>query len=154
MTNRGKKRALALCLSLALLVGLLPAAAFAAEEGPPCENHPTHEGCGYVAAVEGQPCKHELGEHDAACGWTEGTPEIPCDLGCAELDESGAVLHREGCAYTPAVAGTPCAHLAEGLHDADCGYMAAVAEHPCGHACDLCAALDPGAQPRRWPRSR
>lgn len=34
MTNRGKKQALALCLSLALLLGLLPAAALA-DDGPP-----------------------------------------------------------------------------------------------------------------------
>ena len=160
MTNRGTKRALALCLSLAMLLGLLPTAAFAAGTDGPCPNHPAHDAdCGYIEAVEGTPCKHELGEHDDVCGYTEGTPEIPCDLGCTELDETGAVRHAADCAYTPAVAGTPCAHLAEGRHkvndgeagregpeggDADCGYVAAVEGHSCDHACELCAPKDAG----------
>ena len=138
MTNRGKKRALSLALTLALLLGLFPTAALADEGLPAC--HPAHDtDCGYIETVEGAPCKHELGEHDAACGYAEGTPEIPCSLDCADTDGDGTIDHAEGCAYAPAAAGTPCGHVE---HDADCGYIEAVEGAPCKHACNLCAPED------------
>ena len=98
MTNRGTKRVLALCLSLALLLGMLPPAAFAAGTDGPCENHPAH---------------------DADCGYIEGTLEIPCDKGCTELDEAGAVRHAADCAYV-AAAGHPCDHTYELRAPGDC----------------------------------
>ena len=141
MKNRGVKRMLSLLLTAAMLAATLPTAALAAE-GPPCENHLKHDAaCGYMAPVEGQPCKHEQGEHDEECGFVEGTPETPCDQGCAEVDETGAVLHAEGCAYAPAVEGTPCGHVE---HTEACGFKAAVEGRECSHSCDLCATLDSG----------
>ena len=73
----------------------------------------TGESGGYIQAEEGTYCKHELGQHDETCGYKEGTEEVPCDMGC-EGDE-----HAEGCAYVPAVPGTPCGHTE---HDGHCGY--------------------------------
>ena len=138
MTNRGKKRALSLALTLALLLGLFPTAALADEGLPAC--HPAHDAdCGYMETVEGAPCKHELGEHDDACGYAEGTPEIPCSLDCADTDGDGTIDHAEGCAYAPAAAGTPSGHVE---HDADCGYIETVEGAPCKHACNLCAPED------------
>ena len=100
MTTKATKKLLALALSLALLVGMFPSAAFAAAEGPPCENHPEHTAeCGYVEAVEGQPCGHV---HDESCGYAEGTPEAPCGH-----------IHDEECGYAEAVEGRPCAHACE-----------------------------------------
>lgn len=50
-------------------------------------------------------------------------------------DENGEIIHKEGCAYTPASEGTPCGHV----HGADCGYVEAVEGAPCQYECALCA---------------
>ena len=56
------KRILSVCLTCALLLGMLPLPALALEpdsEGL-CPHHTEHsyEVCGYMEAVEGQPCGH------------------------------------------------------------------------------------------------
>ena len=131
------KRPLALLLSMVLLLGTLPTAAFAAESDGLCPHHPRHDDtCGYVEAVAGQPCLHQ---HDGTCGYTEGTPEVPCDKGCTDTDGDGVIDHAGDCAYQPAVSGAPCNHI----HNADCGYVEAVEGHPCKYAespCPECAA--------------
>ena len=131
------KRPLALLLSMVLLLGTLPTAAFAAESDGLCPHHPQHDdSCGYVEAAAGQPCLHQ---HDGTCGYTEGTPEVPCDKGCTDTDGDGVVDHAADCAYQPAVSGTSCNHI----HDATCGYVEAVEGHPCKYAespCPECAA--------------
>lgn len=145
MTNRGKKRALALCLSLALLVGMLPASAFAAEEGPPCENHQQHDDtCGYAV---GRPCGHT--EHTAACY----TDELICGykVNGGEADREGSlggdgetdqIATDSGAAHahTQECCALDCPHE-RGEHDAACGFVAA---HPCGHSCGLCSTVDSG----------
>lgn len=124
------KRLLAWTLSLALLVGMLPGAAFAAEVGPPCENHPEHTGCGYV---EGSPCGHT--EHTADCYTDElicgfdGEEQIATDSEATEPHEHGPDCHALDCPHE------------RGEHDGTCGYVEA---QPCGHACELCTPQDSG----------
>ena len=86
--------------------------------------------------MAGQSCLHQ---HDGTCGYTEGTPEVPCDKDCTDTDGDGVVDHAVDCAYQPAVSGAPCNHI----HNADCGYVEAVEGHPCKYAespCPECAA--------------
>lgn len=104
-TKKKMNRALALlmcaCLILAELNGLgsFAMVANAVEDVPLgiCEHHKEHdEECGYVEAVEGQPCTHE---HDEECGYVEGSEASECTH-----------VHDEGC-Y-----GLACVHV----HDESC----------------------------------
>ena len=126
------KRPLALLLTAVMVLGMLPTAAFAAEDDGLCEHHPEHtEECGYIEAVEGSPCTHQ---HDETCGYTLGTEEVPCDKGCTDTDGDEIIDHADGCSYRPAVEGTPCTHV----HDENCGYAEAVEGHPCMYATTPC----------------
>lgn len=59
-----------------------------------CPNHTEHdESCGYVEAVEAQPCSHE---HTEEC-YVDG------ELNCQHV-------HNESCGYVEAVEGYPCEH--------------------------------------------
>ena len=130
-----KKRLLACLLTAAMLVSLfpLPALALEPDSGGLCPHHTEHsfEVCGYVEAVEGQPCGHT---HDGDCGFAEAVEGTPCDMDCAETDEDSQIVHAEGCAYTPAVEGAPCQHE----HGPDCGYIPADPGQPCGYVCPIC----------------
>ena len=132
-----KKRLLACLLTAAMLVSLFPLPALAAEAEPYteglCHHHQEHsyEVCGYVEAVEGQPCGHV---HDGACGFVEAVPEVPCDMDCAEIDVDSQIVHAEDCAYAPEVEAAPCQHE----HYELCGYMEAVEGRPCGYVCHIC----------------
>ncbi|MEY8233338.1 S-layer homology domain-containing protein [Oscillospiraceae bacterium 50-16] len=132
-----KKRLLACLMTAVMLVSLFPLPALAAEAEPYtgglCHHHQEHsyEVCGYVEAVEGQPCGHV---HDGDCGYVEAVPEVPCDMDCAETDGDGQIVHNQGCADTPAVEGAPCQHEHDGL----CGYVEAVEGRPCGYICRIC----------------
>ena len=129
------KRVLAVFLTCVFVLGLLPLPAFALEtdSGGLCPHHTEHsyEVCGYIEAVEGQPCGHV---HNGDCGFAEAAEEIPCDMGCAEAGENGQTVHDEGCAYTPAAEGAPCLHE----HDGECGYVPADPGQPCGYDCRIC----------------
>lgn len=131
------RRPLAMLLTVVMLLGLLPTAAFAVEEDGLCPHHLQHDNtCGYVPAVDDQPCQHQ---HDETCGYTEGTPEVLCDKGCTDTDDDGVIDHVEDCSYRPAVPGSSCTHS----HDADCGYVEEVEGAPCQYAitpCPQCAA--------------
>ena len=133
------KRALSIFLTCVFLLGMLPTSALAAEadSGGLCPHHQEHsfEDCGYVDAVEGQPCGHV---HDGDCGFVEAAEEIPCDMDCNGTGEDGQIIHAEGCAYSPAVAGAPCQHE----HDGGCGYVEAVEGRPCGYVCRICLVQD------------
>lgn len=128
-----KKRMLAWLLSVAMLVGTLPGTAFAATEGPPCENHRLHTAeCGYV---EGHPCEHT--EHTADCY----TGELVCELdGDAAEPATGSDAAHE---HTQDCYALDCPHE-RGEHDDTCGYAEA---QPCKHSCDLCAVADSGPVP-------
>ncbi len=81
-----QKRTVAVLLTAVLLIGQMGATAYA-EEQPGldttglCNHHTEHTACGYVEAVEGQPCVHD--EHtpnryknELICGYhvNEGQP--------------------------------------------------------------------------------
>ena len=128
------KRALSIFLACVFVLGLFPTAALAAEEdsGGLCPHHQEHtEDCGYVDAVEGQPCGHV---HDGDCGFVEAVPEVLCDMDCNETGEDGQIIHGEGCGYVPEVEGVPCQHE----HDGECGYVPADLGQLCGYVCHIC----------------
>lgn len=97
-----------------MLLSMVGAAAPVSSEEPDtglCEHHPEHTAdCGYAAPTEGSPCLHV---HDESCGYAEPVPETPCNMGCAETDENGVIIHAPGCAYTPAEEGSPCQYVCE-----------------------------------------
>ena len=120
------RRILACLLSAALVAGMLPAAALAAEDGPQCDNHKEHTAeCGFV---EGRPCGHSL--HTADCY----TDELICAAQSAAGDMDTPHEHTQEC-YA-----LDCPHE-RGVHDDTCGYVDA---QPCGHICELCAPQDSG----------
>lgn len=131
-----EKRLLAGFLTAAMLVSLFPLSALAAEAdaGGLCPHHTEHsfEDCGYIEAVEGQSCGHV---HDGDCGYVEAVPEVPCNMGCAETNGDGQIIHSGDCAYTPAEVGAPCQHEHDGL----CGYVEAVEGQPCDYVCSICS---------------
>ena len=156
MKSRNRRRAkrwlsliLCLCMVFPSAATVVSAAEKPAYTGGLCEHHPEHTAeCGYVEAVEGQPCTHQhdqecgysepTGEipcthvHDASCGYQEAVAEVPCDKGCVDEDGDGNIDHQEGCAYQPAVEGKPCTHQ----HDENCKYRAASEGSPCTHVHD------------------
>ena len=132
------RRPLSLLLAAVMVLGLLPTAAFAAENDGLCEHHLEHTAeCGYTEAVEGSPCTHQ---DDEACGYTLGTEEVPCDKDCTDDDGDGIIDHAEDCSYQPAVEGSLFTHV----HDEECGYVEAVEGQPCQYVCQLCAAPSDG----------
>lgn len=85
-----RRRFLAVAMSFAMLLSLLPAQALAAEE----------------QSTDGL-CPHHT-EHTEACGYVAEQAEVPCDKDCVDTDGDGILDHVEGCSYAPAVAGQPC----------------------------------------------
>ncbi|MDD3221259.1 MAG: hypothetical protein EOM34_05455 [Clostridia bacterium] len=116
--KRKMKSIFTIILAVALVIGVIPAAAMAEDE------HTHDSSCGYREAAA---CTH--GEnHDEDCGYKAEQTEIPCDH---EHDETCGYLTEGGCthsctdgtcSYQPAVEGTSCKH-AEGIHDETCGYV-------------------------------
>ncbi|MDD5945119.1 MAG: stalk domain-containing protein [Clostridia bacterium] len=123
-----RKRILSIMLTVCLLTGLVPTAAFA--EDTMCEHHTEHTAdCGYKAAVDGQECNHI---HNDDCGYIEAaecghehTQE------CGENGEGCTHEHNEECGY---VKGQDCTHE----HDGACGYVEASEGSPCAYVCDIC----------------
>ena len=137
--SQGKKRigrrwlAVLLCIVMVLSLNAGFAMAEGVDDTGLCEHHTAHTAeCGYVAAVEGQPCQHV---HDDTCGYVAAVPETPCDKGCTDTDGDSVINHSEDCAYTPAVEEQPCQHV----HDETCGYVAAVEGSPCTFKCEICS---------------
>ena len=95
MAKRWLAMFLCLCMIFPSAVTLVSAAEEPAYTGGPCEHHTEHTAeCGYVEAVEGQPCTHV---HDGNCGYQEPTEEIPC-----------AHVHDDSCGYQAATEEIPC----------------------------------------------
>ena len=98
------KRALGILLAFLMLFSAVPANAFVTPVNAAgitnglCEHHVTHEDCGFVEAVEGQPCAH-AGAHDESCGYREA--------------RSCTHVHNDTCGYVEAVAGSPCTYQCE-----------------------------------------
>ncbi|MBD9184571.1 MAG: hypothetical protein EGQ26_02810 [Clostridiales bacterium] len=155
-----KKRILSILLLCCMVLTMLPAPAFAADEetyalspdtGGLCEHHP---------------------EHDAACGYTEGTAEIPCShehteechtlitrcvhAHTAECYPSERVSENaDGLSEAENAAPTECAHGCteksgcilqasdcKHAHGKDCGYAPAAMGKPCTYVCEICDSKD------------
>ena len=94
-----KKRLFAAFVSLCMIVSMLPTMAFA-EAGA--------QDSGIVTSASGL-CEHHT-QHDSACGYTEGTAEIPYSH-----------EHDEACGYVPGTEGTPCTFVCEVCNAQDSG---------------------------------
>ena len=155
-----KKRILSILLLCCMVLTLLPTAAFAADEetytlspdtGGLCEHHP---------------------EHDEACGYTEGTAEIPCSHEhteeCHSLITRCVHAHTAECYTAESVsenadglseaenaAPTECVHGCteesgcilqtsdcKHAHGKDCGYAPASMGKPCTYVCEICDSKD------------
>ena len=155
-----KKRILSILLVCCMVLTLLPATAFAAEvETGACASNP------------GGLCEHHP-EHDEACGYTEGTAEIPCSHEhteeCHSLITRCVHAHTVECYTAESVsenadglseaenaAPTECVHACteesgcilqtsdcKHAHDKDCGYAPASMGKPCTYLCEICDSKD------------
>lgn len=128
------KKCMTFILAVLMLLSGLPISVFAETDSGLCEHHHEHTAeCGYVAAVEGQPCPHEhtddcysvvecVHEHDDACGYAEEAEGTPCNHICSVED---------GCRELV------CSHAVEGQHDDACGHVGGVeGGSPCQYECE------------------
>ena len=139
-----RKKLGAWLLTVALVLGMLPAPAMAAgpeDETGYCPHHTEHTvECGYIAPTGAAPCRHE---HTAEC-WQEETVcvhthtedcysdgVLPIE---GEEKDADACVHvcteKSGC-VTPV---PDCRHE----HDGACGYAPADPGQPCGYVCRVC----------------
>ena len=155
-----KKRILSILLVCCMVLTLLPATAFAAEVET-----------GARASNPGGLCEHHP-EHDEACGYTEGTAEIPCSHEhteeCYSLITRCVHAHTAECYTAESVsenadglsdaenaAPTECVHACteesgcilqtsdcKHAHDKDCGYAPASMGKPCTYLCEICDSKD------------
>ncbi len=155
-----KKRILSILLVCCMVLTLLPATAFAAEVET-----------GARASNPGGLCEHPP-EHDEACGYTEGTAEIPCSHEhteeCHSLITRCVHAHTAECYTAESVsenadglseaenaAPTECVHACteesgcilqtsdcKHAHDKDCGYAPASMGKPCTYLCEICDSKD------------
>ena len=155
-----KKRILSILLVCCMVLTLLPATAFAAEVET-----------GARASNPGGLCEHHP-EHDEACGYTEGTAEIPCSHEhteeCHSLITRCVHAHTAECYTAESVsenadglseaenaAPTECVHACteesgcilqtsdcKHAHDKDCGYAPASMGKPCTYLCEICDSKD------------
>ena len=155
-----KKRILSILLVCCMVLTLLPTTAFAAEVET-----------GARASNPGGLCEHHP-EHDEACGYTEGTAEIPCSHEhteeCHSLITRCVHAHTAECYTAESVsenadglseaenaAPTECVHACteesgcilqtsdcKHAHDKDCGYAPASMGKPCTYLCEICDSKD------------
>ena len=155
-----KKRILSILLLCCMVLTMLPAPAFAAEG---------ETGAG--ASNPGGLCEHHP-EHDEACGYTEGTAEIPCSHEhteeCHSLITRCVHAHTAECYPAESVsenadglseaenaAPTECVHGCteksgcilqtsdcKHAHGKDCGYAPASMGKPCTYVCEICDSKD------------
>ena len=156
-----KKRILSLLLCGAMLFSLCSQSVLAEENG---------QAGGVTIGTSGL-CEHHP-EHNADCGYTEGTAGTPCvhehTADCYEEVTNCVHEHDEDCYPEESVSGneaTPsgaqkrepenCPHICDEKsgcitkelncqheHDDECGYSPATAGTPCGYVCELCGSED------------
>lgn len=127
------KRTLCSILAFVMVLGYVPATAFASEADGLCEHHMQHtQECRYSPAVEAHDCGHE---HTDDC-----------------YDTVTECVHtHDDCGYVEAVAGVPCGHICslesgciqrvmncQHQHDSECGYAEEKTESSCTYACEEC----------------
>lgn len=104
-----RKRIFAAFVCLCMMMALVPSMAYAND-----------------TVYTGGLCEHHT-QHDGACGYTEGTAEIPCSH---EHNEScGGLTDPAACNHT---------------HDEVCGYVRAKDGTPCTYVCEVCNPQDSG----------
>ena len=155
-----KKRILSILLLCCMVLTMLPAPAFAAEGET-----------GARASNPGGLCEHHPA-HDEACGYTEGTAEIPCSHEHAE--ECHSLITRcvhahtaecypaesvsenaDGLSEAENAAPTECVHGCteksgcilqasdcKHAHGKDCGYAPASIGKSCTYVCEICGSKD------------
>ena len=152
-----KKRLFAAFVSLCMIVSMLPTMAFA-EAGAQDSNK--------VADTTGL-CEHHT-QHDSACGYTEGTAEIPCSHEHTEdcytlvtecVHEHTAECYSDGILPVDGEEKTAdsCSHVCseesgcitktldcKHQHDEACGYVPATEGTPCTFVCEVCNVQDSG----------
>ena len=155
-----KRTLLSLLLCLSMVLTMLPAPAFAADEetyalspdtGGLCEHHPEHdEACGYAEETAEIPCSHEHTEecyslitrcvhaHTAECYPAESVSENADGLSEAENAAPTECVHgcteESGCILQT----SDCKHA----HGKDCGYAPAAMGNPCTYVCEICDSKD------------
>ena len=155
-----KKRILSILLLCCMVLTMLPAPAFAADEeayalppdtGDLCEHHPEHdETCGYAEEAAEIPCSHEHTEechslitrcvhaHTAECYPAESVSENADGLSEAENAAPTECAHgcteKSGCILQA----SDCKHA----HGKDCGYAPAAMGKPCTYVCEICDSKD------------
>ena len=155
-----KKRILSILLLCCMVLTMLPAPAFAADG----ETGARSSGTGGL-------CEHHP-QHDEACGYTEGTAEIPCSHEHTEECHSliTRCIHKHTAECYPAesvsenagglseaenAAPTECVHGCteksgcilqtsdcKHAHGKDCGYAPAAMGKPCTYVCEICNSKD------------
>ena len=155
-----KKRVLSILLVCCMVLTMLPAPAFAAEGET-----------GARASNPGGLCEHHPA-HDEACGYTEGTAEIPCSHEHTEecyslitrcvhahtaecYSAEGVSENADGLSEAENAAPTECVHACteesgcilqasdcKHAHDKDCGYAPAAMGKPCTYVCEICDSRD------------
>ena len=156
-----KKRILSLLLCGAMLFSLGPQSVLAEENG---------QAGGVTADTRGL-CEHHP-EHNADCGYTEGTAGTPCGhehtADCYEEVTNCVHEHDEDCYPEESVSGneaapsgpqkrepTECTHACseesgcitkelncQHEHNSECVYSPAAQATPCGYVCELCGGED------------
>ena len=156
-----KKRILSLLLCGAMLFSLCSQSVLAEENG---------QAGGVTIGTSGL-CEHHP-EHNADCGYTEGTAGTPCNHehteDCYTLVTECVHEHDEDCYPEESVSGneatpsgaqkrepTECTHACseesgcitkelncQHEHDDECGYSPVAEGTPCGYVCELCGAGD------------
>ena len=155
-----KKRILSILLLCCMVLTMLPAPAFAADEeayalpldmGGLCEHHPEHdEACGYAEEAAEIPCSHEHTEacyllitrcvhaHTAECYPAESVSENANGLSEAENAAPTECVHacteESGCILQT----SDCKHA----HGKDCGYAPAATGKSCTYVCEICNSKD------------
>ncbi|OUN41002.1 hypothetical protein B5G26_12735 [Anaerotignum lactatifermentans] len=111
-----RKRIFAAFVCLCMMMALVPSMAYAND-----------------TVYTGGLCEHHT-QHDDACGYSEGTAEIPCsheyNESCGGLTDPTACnhTHDEACGYVPATAGTPCTFVCEVCNPQDNGNPEALSD--------------------------
>ena len=141
-----KKRILSLLLCGAMLFSLCSQSVLAEENGQAggvtigtsglCEHHPEHNAdCGYTEGTAGTPCVHE---HDEDCYPEEsvsGNEATPSGAQKREPENCPHICDEKSGCITKEL---NCQHE----HDDGCGYSPATAGTPCGYVCELCGSED------------
>lgn len=133
-----RKRIFAAFVCLCMLMALVPSMAYA----------------GDTVSVGGL-CEHHT-QHDSACGYSEGTAEVPCNHehteDCYTLVTNCVHEHTAEC-YSGETTELICGHVCseesgcitkelncKHEHDEACGYVPATEGTPCNFVCEICNA--------------